>query len=136
MWRAGESGHFHRYATVNIMRHNTRGVCMFRQIALSVSLFVGLTSLSFVPPASFVNPLFTGQDPWVTFVNGVYYYTESYCGIADICVKQSSTLTGLANAPWIGVWSHAQNSDPNGSEIWAPELHYINGGWYIYYAAD
>lgn len=85
---------------------------------------------------NFTNPTFSGGDPWITFVNGNYYYSRSYCGVGDICVKSSSTLTGLANASWVGVWNHGQNIDPNGDDIWAPELHYINGGWYIYYAAD
>ena len=85
---------------------------------------------------TFTNPTFTSQDPWVTFVNGMYYYTESYCGTADVCVKASSTLTGLSSASWIGLWTHGASTDPNSTDIWAPELHYINGGWYIYYAAD
>ena len=85
---------------------------------------------------TFINPIFSSFDPWVTFVNGMYYYTQSYCGAADICVKSSPTLSGLANAPWVGVWNHANNADPNGGDIWAPELHYVGGNWYIYYAAD
>lgn len=86
--------------------------------------------------ATFTNPLFTGQDPWVTKVGGTYYYSESYCGLADICLKSSPTLTGLASAPWVGVWSHGQDTDPNGRDIWKPQIHCINGNWYIYYAAD
>lgn len=85
--------------------------------------------------ADFKNPTFGSQDPWVTLVNGVYYYSESYCGKADICVKSSKTLTGLAGAEWVGVWN-AQGGAPNAKDIWAPEIHYVSGGWYIYYAAD
>eukprot|EP01113_Clastostelium_recurvatum_P037430 TRINITY_DN5471_c0_g1_i1.p1 TRINITY_DN5471_c0_g1~~TRINITY_DN5471_c0_g1_i1.p1 ORF type:complete len:532 (-),score=97.03 TRINITY_DN5471_c0_g1_i1:227-1822(-) len=85
--------------------------------------------------AGFKNPIFTSQDPWVTKVDGVYYYTESYCGKADICVKISPTLTGLSTADWVGVWS-ASAGNANSDEIWAPEMHYIDGAWYIYYAAD
>lgn len=86
--------------------------------------------------STFTNPIFQGQDPWVTYVDGVYYYSGSGCGVADICIKQSRTLIGLAKAPWIGVWMHTHDHDPNSHEIWAPELHRINGHWYIYYAAD
>jgi GH43 family beta-xylosidase len=84
---------------------------------------------------TFTNPVLSSQDPWVTFDNGVYYYSESNCGLADICVVSSPTLTGLATAREVGVW-HAPNGGPNGREIWSPEIHKVNGHWYIYYAAD
>ena len=85
---------------------------------------------------TFTNPIFGSQDPWVTYVNGIYYYSESYCGVAAVCVKSSPTLTGLSSASWVGVWNPGASTDPNGADIWAPELHYISGSWYIYYAAD
>lgn len=88
-----------------------------------------------VMAARFTNPVFVGQDPWVIYVDGTYYYSGSNCGVGDICVKQSKTLTGLAKAPWIGVWKHGA-SGPNSKEVWAPELHRIDDRWYIYYAAD
>ncbi|WNL44690.1 glycoside hydrolase family 43 protein [Dyella sp. BiH032] len=96
-------------------------------------------ALCLAPPgmaAQFTNPVFVGQDPWVTYVDGTYYYSSANCGVADICVKQSKTLTGLATAPWVGVWKHGGERAPNGKEIWAPELHRIDGRWYVYYAAD
>lgn len=85
---------------------------------------------------TFSNPLFEGGDPWVTRVDGTYYYAASNCGVADICIKHSTSLSGLAGASWVGVWHHARDDDPNGSEIWAPELHHLDGRWYVYYAAD
>lgn len=85
--------------------------------------------------ATFTNPLFKGGDPWVTRVDGLYYYSASHCGVADICIKRSRSLSGLARAPWIGVWNHDGNGAPNARDIWAPELHHLDGRWYIYYAA-
>jgi GH43 family beta-xylosidase len=101
--------------------------------------FVALSALGVVSAhaaTTFTNPTFKSQDPWVTYVGGMYYYSGSGCGVADICIKRSRTLTGLSSAPWIGVWKHARDTDPNGRDIWAPELHYVNDRWYIYYAAD
>ena len=86
--------------------------------------------------ASFTNPLFRGGDPWVTRVDGVYYYAASNCGVADLCIKKSRSLSGLAKAPWIGVWNHPTDDAPNSHDVWAPELHHLGGRWYIYYAAD
>lgn len=105
-------------------------------IAISIATVICTSLILPISAQTFTNPLFNSQDPWITLVNGTYYYTQSYCGVADICVKSSATLTGLANAPWIGLWNHNQGTDPNGSDIWAPELHFINNAWYIYYAAD
>lgn len=85
--------------------------------------------------AASANPLFNGGDPWVVFENGTYFYTASYCEVATICLKMSTTLTGLASAPWIGLWN-APATGPNSKEVWAPEIHKIGDGWYIYYAAD
>ncbi|MHB8733713.1 MAG: glycoside hydrolase family 43 protein, partial [Terriglobales bacterium] len=87
------------------------------------------------PAQTFVNPLINGGDPWVTRVNGTYYYSASGCGVATICVKSSKTLSGLASAPWVGVWNGPARG-PNSGDVWAPELHFVQGGWYIYYAAD
>jgi GH43 family beta-xylosidase len=84
---------------------------------------------------TFTNPIFASQDPWITYVNGIYYYSESYCGAATICIKAATTLTGLSNATWVGVWNPPTGAI-NSGDVWAPELHYINGQWYFYYAAD
>lgn len=86
--------------------------------------------------AGFTNPLFTGGDPWITRIDGVYYYSASQCGVADVCVKHSRSLSGLARASWVGAWNHVGDKAPNARDIWAPELHHINGRWYVYYAAD
>src|SRR5215472_12251935 len=86
-------------------------------------------------PQTFTNPIFTSQDPWIVYVGGTYYFSESNCASATVCIKSSTTLTGLSSAPWVGVWN-APASGPNSGEVWAPELHYVNGKWYIYYAAD
>jgi len=88
------------------------------------------------PGGTFTNPLFAGGDPWVTRVDDVYYYSASDCGVAAICLKRSRSLSGLASAPWVGVWNPPKKHGANSKEIWAPEIHHLEGRWYIYYAAD
>lgn len=88
------------------------------------------------PRGAFTNPLFAGGDPWVTRVDGLYYYSASDCGVAAICLKRSRSLSGLARAPWEGVWSPPKKDGANSKDIWAPEIHHFQGRWYIYYAAD
>jgi GH43 family beta-xylosidase len=105
----------------------------------------GVLSASPVPPsdpgAAFTNPIFVSQDPWITYVKGKYYFSQSGCGNTcgsaganTIYIKESATLTGLSTAVWNAVWT-APATGPNSTNVWAPELHYINSAWYIYYAA-
>lgn len=83
---------------------------------------------------TFANPILNaGADPWVVQHEGYYYYTHTV-GNA-IRVWKSRSLTDLAAAESATVWEPPA-SGPNSAEIWAPELHRIDGKWYIYYAAD
>lgn len=84
--------------------------------------------------STFTNPIMdNGADPWVTSKDGNYYYTHTTGN--SIKVWKSKTLTGLINGENMDVW-FPPISGPNTSNIWAPELHYLQGKWYIYYAAD
>lgn len=73
-------------------------------------------------------------DPYVyRHTNGMYYFTASVPAYDGIILRESDTLAGLVHAEEIEVW-HKHENGPMSEHIWAPELHYINGEWYIYYA--
>jgi GH43 family beta-xylosidase len=80
---------------------------------------------------TFTNPIAEGADPWVVRHEGSYYYVKS-SGNA-IWIARSPTLTGVVTAPATRVWS-APDTGWNRTNIWAPELHFIDGRWYVYYA--
>ena len=80
---------------------------------------------------TFTNPIGDGADPWVVRADGKYYSVESRGG--GIFVYRSDTLTSLKQNG-VKVWS-PPSSGWNQTDIWAPELHFIDGSWYIYYAA-
>lgn len=82
-------------------------------------------------PCTFTNPVAEGQDPWVTKRQDYYYYIESRGG--GLYVSKSKNLTGIKSDAK-KVWA-LSNSGWNQSSLWAPELHYLGGKWYIYYAA-
>ena len=87
------------------------------------------------PPAAntFTNPLLTsGPDPWVIKKDNFYYYTHTLGN--RIAIWKTQKMTELKNAPSITVWT-APSSGPNSRNVWAPELHYLNGKWYLYYTA-
>lgn len=81
---------------------------------------------------TFTNPLVSGADPWVIRQGGFYYYAQSRSD--GIWIAKTTKLTEIGSAPAVQVW-HAPASGWNHTNVWAPELHYIDGTWYIYYAA-
>ena len=84
-----------------------------------------------VQECSFTNPLASGADPWVVRHNGWYYYVRSRD--RAIWVYKTRKLTELTKNG-VQAWS-APGAGWNRDHVWAPELHYIDGRWYIYYAA-
>ncbi|MCR4922995.1 MAG: family 43 glycosylhydrolase [Lachnospiraceae bacterium] len=73
-------------------------------------------------------------DPYVMKADdGSYYFTASVPAYDQIILRKSSSLAGLKDAREIEVW-HKHESGPQSIHIWAPELHYLFGKWYIYYA--
>ncbi len=74
-----------------------------------------------------------GGDPWVVEHEGEYYYC--FIGYNAIWVRKVSSIAELSLYDATLVYL-----PPEGTmyslDYWAPELHYINGEWYIYVAAD
>lgn len=74
-------------------------------------------------------------DPWIyKHTDGYYYFTASVPEYDRIEVRRSKTIKGIAEAEPAVAW-RKHETGPLCSLIWAPEIHYINGSWYIYYAA-
>ncbi|MBQ4256901.1 MAG: family 43 glycosylhydrolase [Oscillospiraceae bacterium] len=74
-------------------------------------------------------------DPYVyRHTDGRYYFTASVPEYDRIVLRTSETLAGLGTAQEKTVWTK-HPSGPQSKHIWAPELHYLFGRWYIYYAA-
>jgi GH43 family beta-xylosidase len=82
----------------------------------------------------FKNPIGNGADPWVIKHNGYYYVCQSNGDINSkgISVSKSNKLSQLGKP--VTVWNTPAKGW-NSSQVWAPELHYFNKKWYIYYAA-
>ena len=75
-------------------------------------------------------------DPYVCRAeDGSYYFTASVPTYDKIILRHAKSLTGLAGAEEITVWKKHDAGDMS-QHIWAPELHFIEGKWYIYYAAS
>lgn len=79
---------------------------------------------------TFTNPIADGADPWVFKKDQMYYYCGS--GEGGIYVSKSDKLTEPGDR--VTVWK-APEEGWNRTNIWAPELHFMEGRWYIYYTA-
>ena len=73
-------------------------------------------------------------DPYVyKHIDGTYYFTASIPAYDGIVLRHSDTLAGLKDAEEVRVWQKHDKGIMS-EHIWAPELHYLDGKWYIYYA--
>ena len=75
-------------------------------------------------------------DPYVyRHTDGTYYFTASLPAYDGIALRSSKTLGGLKDAEEIRIWE-AHKKGPMSFHIWAPELHFLDGSWYIYFAGS
>lgn len=82
---------------------------------------------------SFTNPLLpSGADPWVWQKDGIYYYTHTAGNRIDL--RATPHMEELAeNAP-VTIW-RPPVGEVHSKQLWAPEIHFLDGKWYLYYAA-
>jgi GH43 family beta-xylosidase len=85
---------------------------------------------------TYTNPLINQRaDPHIfRHSDGFYYFTATAPEYDRIVLRRATTLQGLASAPESTIWRR-HSSGEMGAHIWAPEIHFINNKWYIYFAA-
>lgn len=103
--------------------------------ALAAAIVLAIPAARAAEPA-FHNPLVRQRaDPQVTLQpDGWYYFTATVPEYDRIEVRRARSLDELGKAEAKVVWrKHAHG--PMGAHIWAPELHRIDGKWYLYFTA-
>lgn len=95
-------------------------------------MFLWLAQLSFAQQ-KFNNPLLpSGADPWIMYHEGYYYYTNT---LGDrLKIWRTKNISSLASADTTTIW-YPPKHGANSLAIWAPEIHHLDGKWYIYYTA-
>lgn len=87
-----------------------------------------------VTNGTFSNPVVgRGADPWVIRWQTNYFLCQSRED--SVWVNRAPRLEAIGENHWQCVW-HAPEGKAYSHEIWAPELHRLQGKWYIYVAAD
>lgn len=83
---------------------------------------------------TFQNPIISnGPDPWVYQKEGMYYYMHTMGN--RLGIYATSAISQLGTVKSQTVWTPPPN-EAYSNNIWAPELHSIDGKHYIYFAAD
>ena len=90
------------------------------------------------------NPLIEQRaDPHIKYdeTDDAYYFTASYPafnnvnnGYDKIILRKADTITELSDANEITIWQ-APSSGKMAKHVWAPEIHRIDGKWYVFFAA-
>lgn len=74
-------------------------------------------------------------DPFIHRTpEGRYYFIATAPEFDRIELRAADSLADLKTAAAKTVW-RKRNAGAMGANIWAPELHYFNNTWYIYFAA-
>lgn len=97
-------------------------------------LFILMFANCFSQSKTFTNPLLpSGADPYSTYYNGYYYYTHT---LQDkLVLWKTKNLANIATAERKTIWTPPEGTMYS-KDIWAPEIHIIEGKWYVYFAAD
>jgi len=72
-------------------------------------------------------------DPWVIYINGSYYLCGSDGG--RLWITKSGTLQNILMPAKTYIYTPPAGTMYS-NDLWAPELHYLSGRWYVYFAAD
>lgn len=81
---------------------------------------------------TFKNPIMSGSDPWIIKQGTTYYYTHTLGN--RVMLWKNNKVTTMASASSSVVFTAAPGSAYS-SNVWAPELHYLDNKWYLYITA-
>ncbi|HOA36836.1 MAG TPA: glycoside hydrolase family 43 protein [Flavihumibacter sp.] len=86
------------------------------------------------PRKTFTNPLLpTGPDPYSFYKDGYYYYTSSSGN--RLVLTKTKNITDLKTAEKKIIYTPPEGTMWS-KELWAPEVMFMQGKWYAYFAAD
>lgn len=103
---------------------------------LLLSLILATSPTLTAGETGWTNPIIPQRaDPHVTLhKDGYYYFTATAPEYDRIELRRAKSLGDLSTAKTEVVWKKHEKG-PMSHHIWAPEIHFLNGKWYIYFAA-
>ncbi|OTA60677.1 glycoside hydrolase family 43 protein [Hypoxylon sp. EC38] len=107
---------------------------MFVAWSKFITAVLGAVSCLLINPATaFTNPIRRpgGSDPQIVYSGGYYYLLSTTW--TNVQIARATTIEGLKTAERKVVYS--SNVAGRCCNVWAPETHYLDGSWYIYFTA-
>jgi len=100
-------------------------------------LLIAVPALAATTEVQFDNPLLRQRaDPQVILhTDGQYYVMATSAEWDRIELRRTRDLNALATAEAKVLWRE-HGAGPMSAHIWAPEIHFIDGKWYIYFTAS
>jgi GH43 family beta-xylosidase len=108
---------------------------MLKPFLYSLVLIIPMTAGA--ADVAFKNPLLLQRaDPHAMLhSDGHYYFTATVPEYDRIEIRRTRDLNLLSSAETRVIW-RKHESGPMSYHIWAPEIHHIDGRWYIYFTAS
>ncbi len=108
---------------------------LFFPLSVLTLLLTG-AGLASANEARFQSPIVKQRaDPWIyRHSDGYYYFTASVPEYDRIEIRRATTIQELGAAVPKVIW-RKHSTGVMSANIWAPEIHFIAGKWYIYFAA-
>ena len=107
----------------------------FLILLFGILLYLQPKVSGFAAVETFTNPIIAdGADPWVEYHAGYYYLT--YTTGSSVQVHRATRLAGTNGLGRAAVIAAFYPPAPFNQNVWAPELHFLRGKAYVYYAAD
>lgn len=107
-----------------------------RKILFFLMLVTFSPITTFLQNLNFDNPIAEKRaDPWIFKTeDGIYYLIATVPEYDRIVLRKAKNINELKKAEEKVIWDKHENGVMS-HHIWAPELHQIDGKWYIYFAA-
>ena len=106
-----------------------------RLLAWAASCWILARAISSPAVETFSNPVVpNGADPWVIYRGGYYYLT--YTTGSNVQIHRAIRLAGTNGIGPSAAVAFFSPPAPFNQNVWAPELHFLRGKAYLYYAAD
>ncbi|WP_258723838.1 family 43 glycosylhydrolase [Cellulomonas sp. NS3] len=103
-------------------------------VALTVGALAAPAQAQFIEPPS---PLVKQRADTAIYkhTDGFYYMTASVPDYKRVELRRASTLAGLGTATPTTIYQ-APSSGPLSGWIWAPDVKFYDGAWYLYFSAS
>ena len=88
---------------------------------------------------AFNNPIIERRaDPWVyRHADGTYWFTATHPAFDRVILRRAPSIGELSSAGEVTLLSRERLAEWGCFPyVWAPELHFVNGNWYLFFTAS